>query len=458
VFLAGGFTRGGQNPYYRFHGDDGYVVHDLAMDPANEPSNAAEETDEHRRLFYVALMRAMYKLYVPRFGAAKGKPGPVVTLLNAALTAARPEERCPGACRCVSFDGTATTDVSGAKPWKAKLDRPPKGMTPSPTVEPPGAAPRPLFPSGDPAFRDAGARLMSFTSLAAGAAAGVPADTPDERAFGERDARPGDEEAEAPLTSPAATVNVLPYGNVSGDLLHQVLEGVNFAVVAEAHQPARLLDDPSTRLLLDRLIRDHYPIIAAGDAAGCDACRTEIAEMVWRTLRTPLPAAGGPLCEITAADRLHELQFYYPLEGLGAAAVRALGVEAVSVCRGDYVLGVIDLVFRRGERYFLADFKSNMIDDGYGPDTIRANMAHHRYDLQYQLYTLALVRWLRQVYGDGFDVERQFGGVYCLYMRGMDGGGGGDDGPGVFHHRPTAEEVRGYEQRMARMVGKAGDP
>ena len=46
---------------------------------------------------------------------------------------------------------------------------------------------------------------------------------------------------------------------------------------------------------------------------------------------------------------------------------RGLEIEAVRVCRGDYVFGVIDLVFRRGERYFLADFKSNVIDGGMLP-------------------------------------------------------------------------------------------
>ncbi len=154
---------------------------------------------------------------------------------------------------------------------------------------------------------------------------------------------------------------------------------MNFAAVASADEPGRLLDDSPTCGLFDRQIRDHYPAVAAGDAGVCDAYRREIADMVWRTLRTPLPAVGGPLCEVTAADRLHELQFYYPLEGVGAAAGQATGIEAVRVCRGDYVFGVIDLVFRRGERYFLADFKSNVIDDGYGPDAIRENIVFFIY-------------------------------------------------------------------------------
>ena len=46
-------------------------------------------------------------------------------------------------------------------------------------------------------------------------------------------------------------------------------------------------------------------------------------------------------------------------------------------------------------------------------------MAEHRYDLQYQLYTLALHRYLRHRLPD-YDYRRHFGGVIYLFLRGVD--------------------------------------
>lgn len=48
-----------------------------------------------------------------------------------------------------------------------------------------------------------------------------------------------------------------------------------------------------------------------------------------------------------------------------------------------------------------------------------AAMQAHRYDLQYQLYTLALHRYLRHRIAD-YNYDRHFGGVIYLFLRGVD--------------------------------------
>jgi exodeoxyribonuclease V beta subunit len=131
----------------------------------------------------------------------------------------------------------------------------------------------------------------------------------------------------------------------------------------------------------------------------------------------------------------------------------SLAIEDVQVCRGNFIFGVMDLVFRRGDLHFLVDFKSNVIDDGYSPALLQANMRDHRYDLQYQLYAVALLRWLRQVHGEKFDFGRHFGGVYYLYLRGMNGA---DESAGVFFHRPSEAEARDSERAIERLVARGG--
>ena len=64
-------------------------------------------------------------------------------------------------------------------------------------------------------------------------------------------------------------------------------------------------------------------------------------------------------------------------------------------------------------------------------------MIDHRYDLQYQLYTLALHPYLQHRLTD-YDYEQHFGGVFYLFLRGMDGSSPDN---GVFHTRPTSDFV-----------------
>ena len=67
-------------------------------------------------------------------------------------------------------------------------------------------------------------------------------------------------------------------------------------------------------------------------------------------------------------------------------------------------------------------------------------MAEHRYDLQYQLYTLALHRYLRHRLPD-YDYRRHFGGVIYLFLRGVDAA---HPGNGIFTCLPEFELVEGW--------------
>ena len=109
--------------------------------------------------------------------------------------------------------------------------------------------------------------------------------------------------------------------------------------------------------------------------------------------------------------------------------------------------GAIDLVFEYEGRFFVADFKSNHLGGRFG-DYDRAGMeaaiVAHRYDLQYTLYTLALVRLLRARLGEAFDYDQHVGGVYYLFLRGIRQA----EGPasGVFFTRPARALIEGLDQ------------
>jgi exodeoxyribonuclease V beta subunit len=109
-----------------------------------------------------------------------------------------------------------------------------------------------------------------------------------------------------------------------------------------------------------------------------------------------------------------------------AAVVATLDFIAV---RG-YLRGFIDLVFQQHERYYLVDWKSNYLGPevaDYGQPQMAVEMRHHSYPLQYLLYTVALHRYLALRLPD-YDYDRQIGGVFYLFLRGINAENGGSTG------------------------------
>jgi len=97
----------------------------------------------------------------------------------------------------------------------------------------------------------------------------------------------------------------------------------------------------------------------------------------------------------------------------------------------------MDLAFRVRGTWFLVDYKSSNLGpelQDYAPPRLAEEMISSHYVLQYHLYTVALVQYLRSRI-PGFDEERDFGGVFYLFLRGLNGR---DASTGVFVDRPPA--------------------
>jgi exodeoxyribonuclease V beta subunit len=68
------------------------------------------------------------------------------------------------------------------------------------------------------------------------------------------------------------------------------------------------------------------------------------------------------------------------------------------------------------------DWKSNVLGsriEDYGADALESEIRRRHYYFQYQLYTIALDRYLR-LRLPGYRYEPHFGGVYYLFLRGID--------------------------------------
>ena len=296
-----------------------------------------------------------------------------------------------------------------------------------------------------------------------------------------------------------------PAGADAGTFLHKVFEEFDFKKLPR--DPA--VENPSLaagKQALGQLLETQLP------SFGYPASRWRDPLVDWfmPVFQTPL---GGPLADLRLADismddRLDELGFDLPLAGgnqygrsvdghdytgritsqqfaraFARRPAHALGPMRPEYIRGleehrfmemaGFMNGLIDLVFRVGEgaqqRWYIADYKSNRLDpqrsgkvpvEHFGFEGMRYEMEKHNYFLQYHLYTLALHRFLRQRLGPGYSYERNFGGAYYLFIRGMLGPVAanleGEFYRGVFYDKPHFDVIDALDRLFADPMAGGG--
>lgn len=115
--------------------------------------------------------------------------------------------------------------------------------------------------------------------------------------------------------------------------------------------------------------------------------------------------------------------------------------------------GFIDLIFKHDGRYYVADYKSNYINDrigSYSDSEIKMNMVNHHYYIQYILYTLALHRYLK-CHKPDYDYDTDVGGIAYLYLRGMKSADNGNAfrGYGIYGNRISSQYIEKLDALFA---------
>ena len=103
--------------------------------------------------------------------------------------------------------------------------------------------------------------------------------------------------------------------------------------------------------------------------------------------------------------------------------------------------GKIDLFFEHGGKYWIADWKTNWMGRtyrAYNHAALNSDMIANSYLMQAAIYVLAVDKFLKSRVRD-YDYNRHFGGVFYLFVRGMDGK---RQDQGVFTMRPELDFIR----------------
>ncbi|WP_394145262.1 exodeoxyribonuclease V subunit beta [Vibrio atypicus] len=237
------------------------------------------------------------------------------------------------------------------------------------------------------------------------------------------------EQDDEEMLEPEQTIFTFPRGARPGTFLHTLFEEVEFT------EPASSDENTQTILRLmesEQLEESWLPVLQT---------------LIDTVLATRLDGKKMLLNQKQPAQRLVEMEFLLPIEVLSSPALNRViqRHDPLSAKAGDLgfqtvqgmLKGFIDLVFEDSGKYYVLDWKSNYLGDDvshYHGDALKAAMADHRYDLQYQIYALALHRFLRSRLPN-YDYQHHFGGVYYLFLRGMDG----ESEHGIFSAKPSLE-------------------
>ncbi len=419
-----------------FHEADGAgnrTVLDLTGAEASLAEADRERLAEDLRLLYVALTRGVYATWLGLAPVRSGNGKSEQTDLHQTAIGYLLQKGEKGDAATLA---TALTELAQALPGVAVGE---------PSLTRPAPMPAEEEQLGEPQVRHFTGTLerdwwiSSYSGLAAqghGHSKGVLANPGfDDEVVTEAAALAADLSTAQQEEAPQPSIFTFPKGARPGTLLHSLFETIDFQ--SAGGEP--LAEHIATLLAQDGFDESWAPVLQ---------------QQVEAVLNTPLETGFGEpvrLRDLAPERKQVELEFFLPMGRVTAPALTALCQQHDPLSRGNKPLsfatvqgmlkGFIDLVFEWQGRWYLLDYKSNhlgMSPADYSRPALEQAMAEHRYDLQYQLYSLALHRLLT-LRLPGYDFDQHFGGVFYLFLRGMPQGG-------IFHTRPSRELVLGLDR------------
>ncbi len=392
----------------------------VVFDASTEPSPASldqlarEEISDSLRLLYVALTRAQFRSYL-FWGDLKNQVrSSIGYLLGMARTTGEKKFPTPAsAWERFNQDIPEEIEILNVEAMAARHAAPHRRYEPDYEL-----SARSLTRTMEPGFR-----ISSFSSLSTGFI--EAAEEVDEPIREELESEPE-----------CRDIFSLPKGAITGNVIHQILQKTDFQ------------KEETLRLATEESCEQYY---AGGEW-------TEILfNHLNLVLQKPLGNASKPvvLSQISPESCIKEAEFHFPVrncfskelarillkypDNFSPAFVHGLPRMKQQEVDG-FLRGFIDLVFECRGQFFLLDWKSNWLGpstDHYDLFSLEKVMGRHAYYLQYYLYTVALIRYLRGRMSS-FDYNRDFGGIYYLFVRGV---GQNSEANGIFFDKPPGRII-----------------
>ena len=244
-------------------------------------------------------------------------------------------------------------------------------------------------------------------------------------------------------------------GNVVGNLIHSLLEDIPYFSLGKYPCVNNFCDDNNFDEFFSSRSDIYFP------RQWYDEHKDLLKTIVFNTLKTPVKDENNQffrLSDIPENEKKHEMNFFFPINknkrinlNLSCSENPDINFE---ISNDGFLNGAIDLIFLHNNKYYIADWKSTSLGDSiekYNMAMIRAAMDEHDYHLQYMIYTIALIKFLKNQKKD-FDYKTDFGGIYYFFVRGMDEKYSKEQN-GIFYFKPSYEEFLSFYNDLAVMIG-----
>jgi exodeoxyribonuclease V beta subunit len=431
VFVAGGLSQPrGDDPVRVYHEGGRRMAYVGSPSPGVKDAVKVGEREEDQRLMYVALTRAMGRLYLPCVVDAmtRGKRGPYEPVNRRVVELIGMREPT------LTVEDILVHGPPGAPAAPPIGSRPAESET-SPAWRPPMDL---LRKQDDGAVYDAlrsrhaGAVITSYTRMKAkrtGARGGWIGPAEDRR-----------EEAVIERVGEALAVPGVPplrSARASGIFLHELLERIPIVSFAA-----------STSMEAWRSRADVMALVAEAMAVHRvePAQRDHAERLVWGAYMTPLVLPGGHRIDgLASTGRVaREMEFVFPTSSRevapGAeATARVRGTPRPKIARHGYVRGSLDLALEHRGLTYVVDWKSDTLPS-YAREAVAYHVADH-YEEQLRLYVLAIVKLLGVA--SQADYDARFGGFLYCFLRGFDAQGGG-----LWFVRPAFHDLLGWDEDL----------
>ena len=287
--------------------------------------------------------------------------------------------------------------------------------------------------------------ISSFSSLISGRFPG--AELADRDRVGRLDFPDRRQFPEADLKEMPSDIFCFPRGTKAGTFFHDIFEHLDFNREDAAQ---------TKKLVADKLQEYGFEL----------TWQESLTSMIRKVLSAPLNSENNDftLSCIRDQERLNELEFYFPLNSISKEKLKSIFEKYVTPelspdfpehidrlnfapLKG-FMKGFIDLVFRFQDRFYLVDWKSNFLGsrvEDYSREALSMTMEKEFYFLQYHIYAVALNQYLKARMPE-YNYETHFGGVYYIFLRGVDPKKGNNFG--IYRDRPSGSLINELSENL----------
>jgi len=423
--------------------EDGKRVWKLSLWEENKDAYLRYVENEHKRKLYVALTRPKIRLYLPLFQAKNSNP--YSRIVGSALEEIH--SRLSNETRLQSYfhfrDGVQEREIRN-QDFETNTFAASKSQIPSPDKrhfdpeKESSNSPSDLLSLVYP-FRPISPRfqISSYSTLKDWEGARPQAIS---RFRAERDLVLDsktqidiEDETQTPFEDLMYESTLIAPGVLAGNYFHNLLENLEFGIFANSTEETLQNNSNLCKEIfhwIDYFGIDKTPTARKykGNLPIREAILHETIRILRNAMGASLPISGGKkiqLLSLPAHSTVREMPFHWK-------AIRDLlderkdfkmpSLELENCLPTQIVKGSIDLVFEVDGKYYLADYKSNLIGK---EENLRMHVEQDeftKYDLQRDIYSYVFFQYLKQCFGDENTALEKFGGMYYFFLRIMEEG------------------------------------